>query len=134
MFSPRLTSSLAARIVGGILLSALAGCCCQPVCQNGDGCLAGGMGPDGHHRVLRRGTLPPPVPAPAVASPIPRFHPLPTHPVFESQATYSPLVPVSSEPELPAHEMLAPRKLPKIDGEPTPALLPPEPVKQPSDL
>ena len=119
MLLPRLSSLLAVRFFCGTLLCALAGCCCEPVCQNGDGCLSGSGGYAGHHRALRHGTLPPPVPAPAVASPIPRFHPLPTHPVFEAQASYAPLVPLAQDPEL-----LAPGLLPPTEGEPTPAAIP----------
>lgn len=123
MPSPRLSSTLAVRFFSGLVLAALAGCCCDPICQPGDGAL-----PVGHHaghgRVLRRGTLSPPVPEPAVASPIPRYHPLPTHPVFEPQPDYAPLLPVDHDSKL-----LAPSKLPKSTGEPTPAPLPPEPAK-----
>lgn len=111
------------------------GCCCAPACQEGSSSSSSGRsnghGPHGAHgRVLRKGTLPPLVPAPAVSSPIPRYHPLPTHPVFEPQEDYSTLVPLAHdrplphEPQLSAPELLAPTK-----GEPTPALLPPEPSK-----
>ena len=119
MPSHRLSSTLAVRLLGGILLSALAGCCCGPVGDTGNGCIPADYSA-GHGRNLRHGTLPPPVPPPAVASPIPRYHPLPTHPVFESQPTYSPLAPLTPESEL-----LAPGILPESSGEPTPALLPP---------
>jgi len=64
------------------------------------------------------------VPEPAVASPIPRYHPLPTHPVFEPQPDYLPLTPLDHDSKL-----LAPGKLPQSTGEPTPAPLPPEPAK-----
>ncbi|MFN0021839.1 MAG: hypothetical protein ACKVP0_26635 [Pirellulaceae bacterium] len=124
MPSSRLISSLAVPFCGGILLFALAGCCCDPICQQGGGCVTGNCGLASHHRPLRHGTLPPPVPSPAVASPIPRFHPLPTHPVFESQASYLPLAPLSHDGEL-----LAPHMLPESNGEPTPAMLPRESVK-----
>ena len=124
MPSPRLSSVLAVRIFGGILLSALAGCCCDPICQSGCGSLAGGHGHGGHGRVLRRGTLSPPVPEPAVAAPISRYHPLPTHPVFEPQPDYLPPLPLDHDPKPPV-----PGILPKPTGEPTPAPLPPEPAK-----
>ena len=124
MPSPRLSSTLAVRFFSGLMLSALAGCCCTPVCETGDGHLSGGHGHAGHGRVLRRGTLSPPVPEPAVASPIPRYHPLPTHPVFEPQPDYLPLTPLDHD-----SKPLAPGKLPQSIGEPTPAPLPPEPAK-----
>jgi hypothetical protein len=122
----RLAISLAVSLAG-LALAGLGGCCCPPVCDDGSsGHLShGGHGP--HSRVLRKGTLPPLVPAPAVASPIPRYHPLPTHPVFEPQEDYSAFAPLSHDrplphdPQLSAPELLAPMK-----GEPTPALLPPE--------
>src|SRR6187399_3279804 len=120
MPSPQLSSMLAVRFFSGIVLSALAGCCCDPICQPGDGSLSG----HDHGRVLRRGTLPTPVPAPAVASPIPRYHPLPTHPVFEPQPDYLPPTPLDHD-----SKPLAPGKLPELMGEPTPAPLPPEPAK-----
>lgn len=151
MPSLRLSSTLAVRFFSGLLLATLAGCCCGPVCQEGDGSIAGGGSPAGHPRVLRRGTLSPPVPAPAVASPIPRYHPLPTHPVFETQPQYPAILPVAVDPSLLAPGMggtptalsgsvhgvpSRPRKavgVPPVDsetdGEPTPALLPVEPAK-----
>jgi len=103
------------------------GCCCAPMCND---CGApGGIGTHLHHgpHALRHGTLPPPVPAPAVAAPIARYHQLPTHPVFEPQPDYPPLAPLTHErnAELPAPEELPPPK----SGEPTPAPLPPEPSK-----
>ena len=121
MPSPRLSSMLAVRFFSGLMFSALAGCCCDPICKPGDGSLSGGHGHGGH---LRRGTLPTPVPAPAVASPIPRYHPLPTHPVFEPQPDYLPPTPLDHD-----SKPLAPGKLPELMGEPTPAPLPPEPAK-----
>jgi hypothetical protein len=121
MPSLRPTLPLALCLLGSFVL---AGCCCPPTC--GDGSLAGGgRGHGGHHgHELRKNTLRPLVPAPAVASPIPRYHPLPTHPVFEPQADYSPAVFLSHEPML-----LAPELLPPSRGEPTPAPLPPAPGK-----
>ncbi|MGI8979138.1 MAG: hypothetical protein ACR2FY_07930 [Pirellulaceae bacterium] len=125
MPSLRLSSTLASRLISGLMLAALAGCCSSgPVCQEGDGCFADHGGIAGHRPVLRRGTLSPPVPAPAVASPIPRYHPLPTHPVFETQPQYPALLPVSVDPSV-----IAPNMLPETTGEPTPALLPGEPAK-----
>ena len=116
MHSLRRTLPLALCLLGSFVL---AGCCCPPTC--GDGSLAGGRGHVGRHgRELRKNTLRPLVPAPAVASPIPRYHPLPTHPVFEPQADYSPVVFLSHEPA-----PLAPQLLPESKGEPTPAPLPP---------
>lgn len=137
MLSPPRLSSLAVRLFAGGTLAALAGCCCPPMantdggCFSGDCSLASGMdagvhgGDRHHHHQLRRGTLPPPVPAPAVASPISRYHPLPTHPVFETQSYYPPLVSIPAEPRLLSPEKPAPPHLPlESTGEPTPALLP----------
>ncbi|MBC7852363.1 MAG: hypothetical protein IAF94_02915 [Pirellulaceae bacterium] len=125
MPSLRPLSTLAVRCYSGLVLATLAGCCCNgPVCPEGDGSFAGGGGHTGHPRVLRHGTLSPPVPAPAVASPIPRYHPLPTHPVFETQPQYLPLTPLSVDPSV-----IAPKVLPEATGEPTPAPLPVEPAK-----
>jgi hypothetical protein len=124
MPSLRLTMPLALCLLGTFVLAGLGGCCCPPMSE--DACLSGhGGGHGGHHgRVLRKNTLPPLVPAPAVAAPIPRYHPLPTHPVFEPQADYSPLASLSHDPAL-----LAPELLPHASGEPTPAPLPPAPGK-----